>query len=300
MRFSLFIIVVLAWGFSWYAIHLQLGATPDIVSIFWRFALAVILLWLGLAVTGRLKPVRWRQHGWFVVLGVTLFSCNFMFIYGAEKSVPSGLVSVIFSMATIFNVFNQWIFRGIRPSVRMLLGALVGVAGVACLFADQISLTTHKADLFGVLLALAGTYAFSLGNLASGQATATGVDLPNAIVRGMSWGLCILVAVILLQGHDFLPHVSTSYLVGLAYLSVIGTVVGFLAYLSLIARIGPAKAVYTTILSPIVALSISAALEHLTWRFSMLIGVVLILSGNIVIFMPVRIFRLFRDNTAPR
>lgn len=290
MQAILFATVVLVWGFTWYAIRLQLGATPDIVSIFWRFAVAVVVLWAALAVTKRLKPVRWRQHGWFAVLGVTLFSCNFMLIYGAEKNVPSGLVSVIFSMATIFNAFNQWVFRGIRPTGRILLGACMGVAGVVCLFADQLSFTTHQEGLFGVLLALGGTYSFSLGNLASARATASGVDLPNAVVRGISWGVGIQAVVILLQGHSFLPVLSTSYVAGLVYLSVFGTVVGFLAYLSLVAKMGPAKAAYTTVLSPIVAVTVSVVLEHLTWSATNCVGVALVLLGNVVIFMPAQFF----------
>lgn len=290
MQAVLFATVVLAWGFTWYAIRLQLGATAEAVSIFWRFALAVVILWGGLIATKRLKPVHWRQHGWFAVLGATLFSCNFMLIYGSEAYVPSGLVSVIFSMSTIFNAFNQWIFKGVRPSLRVVLGAFVGVAGVACLFADQLGLGAHQAQLIGILLALAGTYSFSLGNLASRQATASGTDLPNTIARSMIWGLVFLATIIVVQGHSFLPSLSVPYLSGLVYLSVVGTVVGFLAYLSLVARMGPAKAAYTTVLSPIVALTVSAVLEHLNWRGIAFVGVALILSGNIIIFMPARFF----------
>lgn len=291
MQAVLFSIVVLAWGLTWYAIRLQLGATPDVVSIFWRFALAAVLLWGGLAATGRLKPVRWRQHGWFAVLGITLFSCNFMLFYGAEKTVASGLVSVIFSMATIFNAFNQWFFKGVKPALRVVFGAMMGVAGVVCLFSDQLSLTAHHAELIGILLSLAGTYSFSLGNLASTRATATGVDLPNAVVRGMSWGLVFLAFVILLQGHSFLPVLTKSYSAGLVYLSVIGTIVGFLVYLSLVAKMGPAKAAYTTVLSPIVAVAVSVVLEHLSWTTANCFGVVLVLCGNVVIFTPESVFK---------
>lgn len=290
MQAVLFAVVVLAWGFTWYAIHLQLGETATSVSIFWRFTLAAAILWVGLIITRRLKPVQWRQHGWFAVLGATLFSCNFLSIYGSETYIPSGLVSVIFSMATIFNAFNQWVFKGVRPSARVVLGALVGVVGVICLFADQLSVGTQQASLPGIFLALGATYLFSLGSLASAQATASGTDLPNIIVRGMSWGVVFLAAIIMVQGHGFWPSLSVPYLAGLAYLSVIGTIVGFLAYLSLVARMGPAKAAYSTVLSPIVALTVSSILEHLNWQVIAFVGVGLVLSGNVIIFAPTGIF----------
>lgn len=291
MSAFLFIIVALAWGFTWYAIHLQLGPTPDIVSIFWRFVMAAGLLWVGLATTKRVKPAPLRQQPWFAALGLTLFCGNFICLYGAEQSVASGLVAVIFSMASVFNAINQWCFRGIRPSVRALLGAAIGVLGVVCLFGDHISASGQSHYLRGIAYALGGTYLFSLGNLVSGKASHHGVDLPNAVARGMSWGVFFLALAILAHGQSFWPHVNGAYLGGLVYLALIGSVVGFLAYLSLVARVGATKAAYVTVLSPVIALAVSSVMEHYSWAPLASAGVVLIILGNIVIFLPVKRLR---------
>ena len=288
MSASLFVIVVLAWGFTWYAIHLQLGPTPDIVSIFWRFVVAAGLMWFGLAVTRRIKPAPLRQHVWFAALGLTLFCGNFVCLYAAEQSVPSGLVAVIFSMASVFNAANQWCFRGIRPSLRALLGAAIGILGVICLFEDQIAAPGQAHYLRGILFTLAGTYLFSIGNLVSSNASRNGVDLPNAIARGMSWGVFFLTLFILARGQPFLPHLDAAYLGGLAYLSLIGSVVAFLAYLSLVGRVGPTNAAYVTVISPVIALAVSSVLENYSWAPLASVGVALISLGNLVIFLPVR------------
>jgi drug/metabolite transporter (DMT)-like permease len=292
MQIFLFATVALAWGFTWYAIHLQLGPTPDIVSIFWRFAAAAGLMWLGLAVTGRIKTAPLRRHSWFATLGLTLFSGNFLCLYAAEHNVPSGLVAVIFSTASVFNAANQWCFRGVRPSIRILLGATTGVLGVFFLFGDQISVAGQEDYIRGVLLALAGTYLFSLGNLVSGQASGNGVTLPNAIARGMSWGAALLAFAIIAQRRSLVPNMTEAYLGGLAYLAVIGSVVGFLAYLSLVARVGAAKAAYVTVVSPVVALAVSSALEAYDWTLLSSTGVVLIIIGNVIIFAPIERLRL--------
>lgn len=288
MQTLLFTTVALAWGFTWYAIHLQLGPTPDVVSIFWRFVVAAGIMWLGLAVTGRARAAPLKRHFWFAALGITLFSGNFLCLYAAEHDMPSGLVAVIFSMASVFNGFNQWCFRGIRPALHILLGATSGIIGMVFLFADQISLASSGHYVLGVLFSLAGTYLFSLGNLVSGRASAENITLPNAIARGMSWGAALLAVVILIQRHSFIPQISTPYLGGLVYLAFIGSVVGFLAYLSLVAQIGAAKAAYATVISPVVALVVSAALEGYNWTPSSLVGVALVIAGNVIIFIPTR------------
>ncbi len=80
MTALLFLTVVLAWGFSWFAIALQLGTVPPEVSIFWRFLLAAIIMWLGLLLTGRYRPASWAHHRWFALLGLTQFGLNFVLI----------------------------------------------------------------------------------------------------------------------------------------------------------------------------------------------------------------------------
>jgi drug/metabolite transporter (DMT)-like permease len=283
----LFAFVVLVWGVTWFAISLQLGATPAETSIFWRFLVSAAVMWAGLAITGRLKGAPWRGHLWFAALGLALFSCNFLLFYNAETFLVSGVVSVVFATAPAFNVFNQWLFRGQRPELRTVVGALIGVAGVALLFADQLAKTSVGAgSALGLALALGGTYCFSLGNLASRPAAEAAGDLPNAIARAMSWGAAVLALVVLARGLSFRPSSDPVYLGALLYLSVFGSAAGFLAYLMLVARIGPERAAYTTVLSPAIALAISSLLEGYRWSPWALIGAPLILIGDVVIFAP--------------
>jgi drug/metabolite transporter (DMT)-like permease len=284
---SLFTLVVFVWGLTWYAIKLELGPVPTETSIFWRFLVASALVWIGLAVAGRLKRVPLRAHLWFAALGVALFSGNFLFFYNAERFIASGVVSVVFAMASAFNVFNQWLFNRVQPTARTVLGALIGAAGVAFLFADQLAATAAGGgSALGLLLSIGGTYCFSLGNLASRPAAEAAGDLPNAIARAMTWGTAMLAAVVAARGLSFAPSTEPVYVGALLYLAAIGSAIGFLAYLALVARIGPERAAYTTVLSPVIALAISWLLEGYQWSPWALIGVPLILVGNLVIFLP--------------
>ncbi len=287
MNASLFTLVVFAWGLTWYAMKLELGPVPAETSIFWRFLIASAIMWIGLALAGRLKRVPPRAHVWFAALGGALFFGNFLFFYNAERFIASGVVSVVFAMASAFNVFNQWLFNGARPTARTVLGALIGVAGVAFLFADQLAATAAAgASALGLLLSIGGTYCFSLGNLASRPAAEAAGDLPNAIARAMTWGTAMLAVVVVARGLSFAPSTAPVYVGALLYLAAIGSALGFLAYLALVARIGPERAAYATVLSPVIALAISWLLEGYQWSPWALIGAPLILVGNVVIFLP--------------
>jgi drug/metabolite transporter (DMT)-like permease len=285
---SLFTFVVFAWGLTWYAIKLELGPVPTETSIFWRFLVAAAIMWIGLALVGRLERVPLRAHVWFAALGVALFFGNFLFFYNAERFIASGVVSVVFATASAFNVFNQWLFNGARPSARTALGALIGVAGVAFLFADQLAATAAGGggSALGLLLSIGGTYCFSLGNLASRPAAEAAGDLPNAIARAMTWGTAMLAVVVAARGLSFAPSTEPVYVGALLYLAAVGSALAFLAYLALVARIGPERAAYTTVLSPVIALAVSWMLEGYQWSPWALVGAPLILIGNVVIFLP--------------
>jgi len=157
------------------------------------------------------------------------------------------------------------------------------------LFADQLAATHADARAaIGVALALAGTFFFSLGNLASFRAVRGGTTMPNAVARAMLWGTAALTLFILARGQSFAPEITARYLGALIYLALVASAVGFLAYLALAARIGTERAAYVTVVSPTIALAISTGLENYTWSLPAIIGLPLILLGNVVIFAPMR------------
>jgi drug/metabolite transporter (DMT)-like permease len=288
----LFGTVVFAWGFTWFAITQQLGVVPPEVSIFWRFAVAAAVMWLGLLVTGRLHPVPWRRQGWLALLGLTQFALNFLLIYNGSRFVASGVVSVVFSTATVWGAVNQWIFLGRRPGLRAVLGGLLGVGGIALLFGEQLAgLHAGQAAIVGIGLVLSGTMVFSLGNLVSLRATQGGVDLPNAVARGMTWGALFLGVFALVQGHGLPFDFSVRYVGSLLYLAIPGSVIGFTGYLMLVARIGADRAAYASVLFPVLALAVSTVVEGFAWTPGAIAGLPLILLGNVVIFarLPLRL-----------
>ena len=106
---------VLIWGSTWLVITYQLGTVAPILSVAYRFTLASLLL-LAFAVLRKIN-LRFtaRQHLFFGLQGVLLFSLNYLLVYLAELRLTSGLVAVIFSMLVFMNI---------------LIGALIpGLAG---------------------------------------------------------------------------------------------------------------------------------------------------------------------------
>jgi drug/metabolite transporter (DMT)-like permease len=276
---------VFIWGTTWLAIAYQIGDVPIANSIMYRFAIAALILVCVLALSGRLQKLNPQQHLSCLLLGLCLFSCNFMLFYHAAQYIPSGLISIVFSIATIMNMLNSWLFHGQRPSLRLLLGGCLGISGIVMLFYPDLSQTEHFSDqLLGLLMALGGTYCFSLGNMLSAKQQKQGLSVLSVNAYGMAYGALLLLLWSLVSGQGFSFSLQPLYLGSLFYLAIIGSVLGFSFYLVLVGRLGPQKAAYATVLFPIVALALSTVFEGYHWSHLGLLGVATVLLGNLLVF----------------
>lgn len=284
MNVFLFVTTVLIWGTTWFAITIELGPVPVLVSVFYRFALAAVILFVILAATRRLTMPAWRHHPIIAAQALCLFCFNFICFYAATAFLPSVLVSVIFSLATLFNAVNSRLLFGTLISGRTALAAAMGIAGLVLLFGHDVTVAFDAGTLKGIGLATLGTLFFSLGNMASRQNSAAGVPPSIANAWGMAYGATVLLAIIACTGTPLVLPPDENYLWALLYLSFFGSVVGFTTYLSLVARVGPSQAAYATVLFPIVALAVSTVYEGYQWHWTGVLGIAIALCGNILIF----------------
>jgi drug/metabolite transporter (DMT)-like permease len=282
LNVSLFAATVLIWGTSWIAIAWQIDSVSVLVSVFYRFALAGLLFPLGLAVLGRLTwPSQWR---FVVVQALCLFCFNFLCFYKATTLMPSGLVSVIFSLATVFNAVNARIFYGERVRARVLLAGGIGATGIVLLFWHDLAVSLDLQVLAGMAWAAMGTMLFSLGNMVSRRNTALGVPPMIANAWGMPMGALTLLGIVLLTGAPLEFPASIRFVGALAYLSIVGSIIGFTTYLVMVARLGSDRAAYATVLFPVVALMLSTLFEGFEWHATALVGVAMTMLGNLVMF----------------
>lgn len=284
MNAILYITTVLIWGTTWLAIYWQLGDVPVVVSVFYRFALAAVLLLPILLLLKKARVTRLKDHGFLLLLGACLFCFNFICFYNATRYMPSGLVSVIFSLATIYNAVNGRIFYKEKISGKVIIAASVGFIGLSLLFWTEVQGQNDiKKLLMGGGLAALGTLLFSFGNMLSRRNSQAGIKPMTANAWGMFYGSIILLIIIKLSGTEIIIPTTKEYFLALIYLSVFGSIVAFTTYLSLIERIGANRAAYATVVFPIIALALSSVYEGYIWTWTSYIGLTFTLGGIILI-----------------
>ena len=283
----LYIVTVLIWGSTWFAIEFQLGEVAVEVSLFYRFGLAALIMW-GYCLWKKI-PLSFslKNHGYIVLLGMGNFSANYAILYYAQNYLNSAMTSIAFSTLLLMNIVNTRIFFGKPIALRIYLGALLGLAGIVTLFWDDLqAVNLSNGTLWGLTLALIGALVASFGNMVSVRNSNSELNIMAVNAWGMTYGTILLMVYAVFNGSEFNFSFEPSYIISLLYLALFGSVIAFASYFSLLKNLGAEKASYLIILFPIVAVVLSGLFEGFVFTQNIFIGFILVLIGNAVVLTP--------------
>ena len=280
----LFIATLLCWGPTWYIIKFQLGTVDPMVSVFYRFFLASVIILLFCIYKKINLRFSIKEHFFIAVLGIFLFNINYVIFYLSTQYLISGFVALCFSSILFMNVINNIIFHRSSPNIVTLIGGTIGTLGLIIIFYDEIiTFEFSSGTSYGIFLGIIATYFASLGNLISAHTSKIKLEVIPVTGLGMFYGSISLVIYLILMGNSFSFEVSHQYIFSLIYLSIFGSVFGFSLYLTLIKKLGSNDAAYVAIIMPLMALVVSTFFEGLVWDLSLVLGAIMIVLGNIII-----------------
>lgn len=271
----------LVWGSTYTAIRHQFGIVDPRWSIAYRFAIATATIYMIARRIG--APIRITRHEVPVVAGIAIlqFVLNTTLLYGATAYITSGLVAMIFALLILPNAVLGWLFMGQRVGLGFMFGTLLAVVGTALLFEPQIGAldADHTRVAIGIGFATAAVLVSSIGNLLQGSRRANGMHWATVMLWSMALAtpINIILALVTVGLPAFDPRLG--YWVATIYLGMFGSALSLPIYLVAIRHIGPARAAYSSILVPVVAMIFSTILEGYHWTTAALAGSVLAFAG---------------------
>src|SRR3954449_7548143 len=276
-----FIIFTAIWGSTWIVIRSQLGTVPPQWSVTYRFILAA----LAMAAVAKWKgdSLKLGRNGLVAAafLGFTQFCVNFNVVYLAERHITSGVVATVFALLLIPATLMGWALLGHRPSRRFALSSVVAVVGIVLLFVHEIR--EHPADgrqiAVGIALTLFGMLGAAIANVTQARPEIRRYPLFALLAWSMAAGALIdgIIAFAMTGPPSF--DSRPSYWLGVLYLALFASVLTFSLYYPVVRKIGPAKASYSSVLVPIIAMGFSTALEGYRWTPTTIAGALLALGG---------------------
>jgi drug/metabolite transporter (DMT)-like permease len=275
-----FAAVYVVWGSTYLAIRYSVETIPPFLMGGTRFLVSGLLLYGWARARGAPKPtgVQWRDA---TIAGVLMLCFGNGAVAWAEQRVPSGLAALLVAVVPLWVVIVDWARpHGVRPSASVMLGVVVGFAGLVVLVGPA-TLTGHGVvDATAAIVLVAASLAWAAGSVFNrhgsrpeSAAMSTGIQM-----LGGSVGL-ILVGVLRGEMSQLqVSQISVNSWLGWIYLVTFGSLVGFTAYIYLLKAVSAAKASTYAYVNPLVAVFLGWAIagESVTSRTLMAAAIILV------------------------
>jgi drug/metabolite transporter (DMT)-like permease len=275
-----FFAIYVLWGSTYLAIRVAVETVPPLFAAGLRFVIAGTALYAWARARGAATPSRdeWRNLG---ILGALMFLLTYSGLFWAEKSVPSGIASVLVATVPLWTtLIETFVFKRQPPRASTLGAVLLGLVGVATLALDPLG---GRVTLLPCLVVIASQVAWSMGT-----ALTTSMTLPRspAIAAGgqmMAGGGMLLACSLLLREVPPLPRVSLAAAGAIAYQVVAGSLIAFTAYQWLLTQVSATKVTSYAYVNPVVALILGHELGGEPIGARTIVGGVLVLASTIVL-----------------
>jgi len=280
------LILYLAWGSTYLAIHFAVQSITPFFMTGIRFLVAGIILYGWRRLAGDPAPTftQWRSG---LLIGSLLLVGGIGGLTWAEQYVPSGIAALIVAVIPLWVVLIETLRRGgNRPTWLATIGVLIGITGIFILINPMhTSSNQPEYNLIGTAVLLLAALSWAVGSVYSHQA-----ELPKSslLSSGMellvgSAGAFILGLVSGEAGRMDWSGITLRSMAGLAYLIVVGSLLGFVCY-SWLLRVAPTTLVVTyAYINPLVAVILGSLLAQEILTMRVLIAMPLILSAVVLI-----------------
>lgn len=248
-------LVYVIWGSIYLAVRLVITELPPLGSMGVRFVAAGLLMGTILAVRSGIRQfaLSWRQAAGTVFMGTILLAMgNGLTSVGQLKGVPSGVTALIIATVPLWIALYRTV-SGDRPPVVSLVGIGVGMAGLVLLVVAGPGVDGNSLPILGVLIILISSVSWSFGSWIQPRIWLPSNSFVAATYQLLVAGIVMSIGA-LVTGETFDGMVSPRTWGALAYLVLIGSIVGFTSYVWLLAN-APVSLVAThAYVNPVVAI----------------------------------------------
>jgi drug/metabolite transporter (DMT)-like permease len=273
-----FIIISTVWGTTWFAIRIGLQTVPPFLSAGIRCCLAAVVLFSILRIRGGVIPtshVAWKVYA---SLGILTIGIPFALIYWGQQYIATGLSSILFGVFPIWvALLSHFLLKHEPLNVYKVASIVLGFVGVVVIFSSDILLADTRG-VYGMLAVLVSTFLQAVALIVIKKHGEPVSPMAMNFV-GMAMGGAMLLVLSLLV-ESGLPVVWTwSGVVSLAYLTLVGSVVTFMAYYWLLKRMDAVYLSLSTFINPLVAVLIGSMALGERLSSTAVVGAAFVLVG---------------------
>lgn len=280
-----FAAVYIVWGSTYLAIRIGIESYPPLILAGLRHTFVGILLYPVLRIKTGVRPsgANWRAA---VVTGALLLFVGNGGVSWAEQTVPSGITALLVATVSLWLVIVDWLRPGgVRPVPRVVMGLLMGFAGLALLVGPAHLGGSERVDPRGAAVLVVASLAWACGSLYSKHGGLPSSPMLAVAMQSLTGGVILLIAGVLageFRGLHLGAITLRSWL-ALGYLVVFGSGIGFSAYIYILHKSTAARVATYAFVNPVVALFLGWVIVGETITLRTVIAAAVILTAVILV-----------------
>ncbi len=252
---SAFAAVYLIWGSTYLGIHIAIQTIPPFLMAGSRFVIAGAMLYGVMRLLGAQAPSR-SQWGSATIIGGLLLAGGNGGVSWAQQHVPTGISALIVAAVPLWIVIGDWIRpRGTKPTASIMVGLLTGFLGVTLIIVSRNSFGELVVDRTGATVLVLSTVAWAAGSIIARYAPRPGSALLFIAMQMLAGGVIQLLCGAALgeipRFHWDAITIASAW--AFVYLTLVGSLIGFTAYVWLLEVSTPAKVSSYAYVNPFVA-----------------------------------------------
>jgi drug/metabolite transporter (DMT)-like permease len=276
------IVVCIVWGTTYLAIRVGVNELPPMLFAGIRWIIAGTMLMILLNLRGYTLP-RLNEIKHLAIVGIALIGLANGLVVVAEQWLPSGLTALIISTLPFWMVgFESFLPKGPKLNYFIVIGLLMGTAGVVLIFFNDLNVAADLSTLIGSLCLIGAIVSWALGSIYWKYKQVKIQPLMGASVQMLIAGILqTMLGFILGENNHF--NLTQDGFIALAYLVVFGSILGYVSYIYAIEHL-PLSLVSTyAYVNPIIALVLGWYILDEMMSVNVFIAAVLILAGVMVV-----------------
>jgi drug/metabolite transporter (DMT)-like permease len=267
------------WGTTYVAARVGAQEMPGLFVAGVRQFLSGLILVLFFLAKGTKLP-GWAELKRISVQGILLLCIANGLLTWAMEYISGGLAAIIVALVPIFVALFSILFSRMgRITAWMMVGLVIGFAGVLIIFSDYFSDMQTPGFVLGIVLSLVSVLSWSFGTVYSAKQKSTISILFNVGLQMLIAGIIMLIVCGLTGKYVNLAHEGQDAWLALSYLIVFGSLVAYSAYVFAISKLPPTLVSIYAYINPVVAVGLGWLLLSEKMNLVMLTGMLVTLGG---------------------
>ncbi|WP_207426696.1 DMT family transporter [Pedobacter sp. SYSU D00535] len=276
--------ICIVWGTTYLAVRVGVQDFPPFLFMGMRQSMAGILLFAFVIISGKRASLNWSTVRLQIVPGICMITFGNGIVAWAVQYIPSGIAALICSMIPLYVILiNLMINRKERPNWQIILGTILGLAGIVLIFRDHLLELKNREYLAGIIITIASCISWAAGTIYTQKNKSASDPILNASIQLFIGGAALLLISTVFEKDTVIPMLSGKALFAWIYLVLFGSVAAFAAYLYALSKLPVALVTAYAYINPLVAVILGFLLlnEQIN-RYTVLAALVIVCGVYLV------------------